>query len=43
MKEPYFISDNILYKQINGIAMESPLGSSQAANVFFLAHHVPIG
>ena len=36
-KESYFIFNNILYKQIDGVATGSPLGSS-LANVF-LAHH----
>ena len=36
-KESYFIFNNILYKQIDGVAMGSPLGSS-LANAF-LAHH----
>ena len=33
----YFIFNNILYKQIDGVAMGSPLGPS-LANAF-LAHH----
>ena len=36
-KESYFIFNNILYKQIDGVAMGSPLGPS-LANVF-LTHH----
>ena len=32
-KESYFIFNNILYKQIDGVAMESPLGPS-LTNVF---------
>ena len=36
-KESSFISNNILYKQIDGVAMGSPLGSS-LANAF-LVHH----
>ena len=37
IKEPYFIFNNILYKEIDGVAMGSPLGPS-LANAF-LAHH----
>ena len=36
-KESYFIFNNILYKQIDGVAMWSPLGPS-LANAF-LTHH----
>ena len=36
-KEPYSIFNNILYKQIDGVAIGSPLGPS-LANAF-LAHH----
>ena len=36
-KEPYFIFNNMLYKQIDGVAMGSPLGPS-LANAF-LTHH----
>ena len=36
-KESYFIFNNILYKQIDGVAMGSPLGPS-LANAF-LGHH----
>ena len=37
LKESYFLINNILYKQIDGVAMESPLGLS-LANAF-LAHY----
>ena len=36
-KESYFIFNNVLYKQIDRVAMGSPLGPS-LANAF-LAHH----
>ena len=36
-KEPYFIFNNILYKQIDGVAMGSPLGLSLADA--FLVHY----
>ena len=36
-KESYFVFNNILYKQIDGVAMGSPLGPS-LANAF-LTHH----
>ena len=36
-KESYFVSNNILYKQIDGVAMGSPSGPS-LANAF-LVHH----
>ena len=36
-KESYFISNNILYKQIDGVAIGSTLGPS-LANAFF-SHH----
>ena len=36
-KESYFMFNNILYKQIEGVAMGSPLGIS--LDNAFLAHH----
>ena len=36
-KESFFIGNNIVYKQIDGVGMGSPLGSSLAHA--FLAHH----
>ena len=39
-KESYVICKNILYNQIDGVALVSPLGSS-LANVF-LVHHEQI-
>ena len=36
-KESYFIFNNVLYKQINGVAMRFTLGAA-LANAFFAYH-----